>query len=72
MIFVTGGTGLVGAHILLKLSQQSRDFKALKRKSSSMDVCRNIFRYYKKEHLFSKINWVDGDVNDIFSLEAGM
>lgn len=72
MIFVTGGTGLVGAHILLKLSQQSRGFKALKRKSSSMDVCRNIFRYYKKEHLFSKINWVDGDVNDIFSLEAGM
>ena len=72
MIFVTGGTGLVGSHILLKLAQQSKQIKALKRKSSSLDVCKSIFRYYNEENLFSQIIWVDGDVNDIISLEDGM
>ncbi|MEC8853335.1 MAG: NAD-dependent epimerase/dehydratase family protein, partial [Bacteroidota bacterium] len=36
MIFVTGGTGLVGSHILLNLSQKGEEFKALKRTTSSM------------------------------------
>ena len=72
MIFVTGGTGLVGSHILLKLAQKSKQFKALKRESSSLDVCKSIFRYYNEENLFEKINWVDGDVNNILSLEEGM
>jgi nucleoside-diphosphate-sugar epimerase len=72
MIFLTGGTGLVGSHILLKLAQQGRVFKALKRSSSSLEVCKNIFSHYKASDLFSKINWVDGDINDIPSLEEGM
>lgn len=72
MIFVTGGTGLVGSHVLLKLAQQSKEFKALKRESSSLDVCKRIFSYYNSDDLFVKINWVNGDVNDIPSLEEGM
>jgi nucleoside-diphosphate-sugar epimerase len=72
MIFVTGGTGLVGSHVLLKLAQQFKEFKALKRASSSLDVCKSIFTYYDADELFTKINWVDGDVNDIPSLEEGM
>jgi len=72
MIFVTGGTGLVGAHILLKLSQQGKKFKALKRSSSSLGVCKSIFSYYKLDDLFATINWVDGDINDIPSLRSGM
>ena len=72
MIFVTGGTGLVGSHILLELSQKGEQFKALKRDSSSLSICENIFKYYNAEDLFEKINWVVGDVNDIPSLESGM
>ena len=72
MIFVTGGTGLVGSHILLKLSLQQRDFIALKRSSSSLSVCRNIFSYYNLTHLFEKIKWVDGDINDISILQESM
>ena len=45
MIFVTGGTGLVGSHILLKLAQQSKAFIALRRNSSSLTVCKNVFKY---------------------------
>ena len=72
MIFVTGGTGLVGSHVLLKLSQQSKMFKALKRSSSSLDVCERIFAYYNADDLFDKINWVDGDLNNIPSLEEAI
>jgi nucleoside-diphosphate-sugar epimerase len=72
MIFVTGGTGLVGSHILLKLSQRNILFKALKRKNSSLDICKDVFRYYNAESQFNQIKWVDGDVNDIPSLDEGM
>ena len=72
MIFVTGGTGLVGSHILLELSQKGEQFKALKRDSSSLSICENIFKHYNAEDLFEKINWVVGDVNDIPSLTDGM
>jgi len=72
MIFVTGGTGLVGSHILLKLSQDGEPFKALKRPSSSLNICRNVFSEYNQAELFTRINWVDGDVNDIPSLEIAI
>ena len=72
MIFITGGTGLVGSHILLKLSQRNISFKALKRRGSSLDVCKDVFTYYNAESQFNKIKWVNGDVNDIPSLEEGM
>ncbi len=72
MIFVTGGTGLVGSHILLKLTQQGKKIKALKREGSDLDICQKIFTYYDANDLFKKINWINGDINDIPSLEEGM
>jgi len=72
MIFVTGATGLVGSHVILKLAQQKKSFKALKRSSSTLEVCRKIFQYYNLEKSFEKINWIDGDLNNISSLEQGM
>ena len=65
MIFVTGGTGLVGSHILLKLSQDNIPFKALKRSNSSLKVCKDVFTYYNDHQLFNKIIWVNGDVLDL-------
>tara|TARA_B100000902_G_scaffold44294_1_gene51865 strand:+ start:5537 stop:6541 length:1005 start_codon:yes stop_codon:yes gene_type:complete len=72
MIFVTGGTGLLGSHILLTLSKQKRKFRALKRESSSLDICKSVFNYYLLGELFSKIEWIDGDINDIVSLEKAI
>ena len=72
MIFITGGTGLVGSHILLKLIQGKKEFKALKRKDSSLRICYKVFHYYGEKDSFDKITWVDGDINDIASLEEGM
>ena len=72
MIFVTGGTGLVGAHILLKLSQRGEKIKALKRSLSNTCICRNIFIRNNALELFNNIIWVDGDITNIVSLQDGM
>jgi len=72
MIFVTGGTGLVGSHILLRLAKEGISFKALKRETSSLQICENVFSHYAAKDLFAKINWETGDVNDIPSLEKAM
>ena len=72
MIFLTGGTGLVGAHILLKLTESGQKVKALKRKRSSLTVIRNIFSHYKKTDLLKSIEWIEGDLLDLFSLQEGI
>ena len=72
MIFLTGGTGLVGSYILLLLMQKKTPVLALKRPSSSLKVCEKIFNYYNQKDLFSKIIWCEGDINNIPSLEEHM
>ena len=72
MIFLTGGTGLVGSYILMMLMQENLSVKALKRSTSSLATCKKIFNYYNQGNLFSQIMWCDGDINDIPSLEEHM
>ena len=70
MILVTGGTGFIGAHLLYHLVLSGKKVKALKRKSSRMKLIEKIFACYsgKADELLNKIDWVEGDVLDIFSL----
>ena len=70
MIFVTGGTGLVGSHLLLALLQQNTGVKALRRKTSDIEKVRKLFSRYTSDadELFGKIKWVEGDILDIYSL----
>lgn len=68
MIFVTGGTGLVGAHILLDLASKNITIKALKRENSSIAVTEKVFNHYNKKNLLQNIKWVDGDLLDSYSL----
>ncbi|WP_294824286.1 NAD-dependent epimerase/dehydratase family protein [uncultured Flavobacterium sp.] len=69
MILVTGGTGLVGAHLLLQLTGNGGQVRALYRSDSSVEKTKNLFSHYKKQELFSAIEWVKGDILDIPSLE---
>jgi dihydroflavonol-4-reductase len=71
MIFVTGGTGLLGAYLLLELTQKDLEIRALKRPGSSIKIVENIFKTHHSDpdRLLKRINWVDGDIMDIFSLE---
>jgi nucleoside-diphosphate-sugar epimerase len=71
MIFVTGGTGLVGAHLLYELTLAGKKVKALKRKTSNLQQVLKTFSCYSEtpQELFNLIEWVDGDILDYFGLE---
>ncbi|WPR72468.1 NAD-dependent epimerase/dehydratase family protein [Flavobacterium sp. NG2] len=69
MILVTGGTGLVGAHLLLHLVENEEKVRALYRTPQSIEKTKSLFSLYKKETLFSRIDWFEGDITDIPSLE---
>jgi len=70
MILVTGGTGLVGSHLLYKLVQQNDPVKAIIRNRDKIDQVKKVFAYYSddSDSLISKIEWVDGDILDLFTL----
>lgn len=69
MILVTGGTGLVGAHLLLHLVDSEPAVRAMYRETDSIQKTQALFQLYQKESLFSKIDWVQGDITDIPSLD---
>ncbi|WP_111707190.1 NAD-dependent epimerase/dehydratase family protein [Lutibacter citreus] len=71
MILVTGGTGLVGSHLLYQLSLENKTIKAIYRKESNLLAVKNVFSYYSKdfESLFKKIIWVEADILDTESLK---
>ena len=71
MIFVTGGTGLVGAHLLFELTNSGKKVRALKRKNSNLELVLKTFSWYSEnpEELFNLIEWVDGDLHDYFGME---
>lgn len=66
MIFLTGGTGMLGAHLLLDLTKSGVNVRALRRKNSDLATVRKIFSWYSDEAdwLFQKIEWVEGDLLD--------
>lgn len=74
MIFVTGGTGLVGAHLLFELTNAGKKVKALKRETSNLGQVLKIFSYYTEQphELYSMIEWVNGDILDYFSIEEAL
>ncbi len=72
MIFVTGGTGLVGSHLLFELTKSGKKVKALKRNTSKLHHVFKTFSYYSEDPrgLLGQIEWVDGDILDYYSLEG--
>ena len=74
MILVTGGTGLVGSHLLMELLRNGENVRAFYRKTSDLEKLKKIFRYYgeRTAESFSKIGWVEADVLDVFSIEDAM
>jgi nucleoside-diphosphate-sugar epimerase len=71
MIIVTGGTGLVGAHLLFDLCKKHKNIRAIKRQNSDLEQVKKTFAYYSDdaENLFQNIEWLNADVTDYFSLE---
>jgi dihydroflavonol-4-reductase len=69
MILVTGGTGLVGAHLLQQLAAREQPIRAIRRESSDMSLVTKVFRLSGAETLLNRIEWVEAELLDIFSLE---
>ena len=71
MILVTGGTGLVGAHLLYQLLIENEGLKAICRRSSDLNLVKKVFGYYTEDvdSVFNRIEWFEADITDVVSLE---
>lgn len=70
MILVTGGTGLVGSHLLYFLLKENAHLRAIHRKNSDLESVKKVFALYTSEvnSLFKKIEWVEADIIDVPAL----
>ncbi|MEW7280726.1 NAD-dependent epimerase/dehydratase family protein [Aquimarina sp. 2201CG1-2-11] len=71
MILVTGATGLVGTHLLVKLIKEENKVRALYRTETKKEEARKVFEFYfsnTEKHLFDTISWVKTDISDIPAL----
>jgi len=71
MVLVTGGTGLVGSHLLFTLTKAGISVRATYRNKESIKSVATIFSYYSPDYkvLLNKIEWVNCDINDIAALQ---
>jgi len=75
MVLVTGATGFTGSWLVCHLIDSGVKVRALKRKSSSTGMFDQIFKAYfsdKKTPNTDLLEWLEGDITDIFSLEDAM
>ncbi|MGC1633532.1 MAG: NAD-dependent epimerase/dehydratase family protein [Gelidibacter sp.] len=72
MILVTGGTGLVGSHLLYKLLQTNDKVRAIYKREHKLELVKKVFSYYTddSESLYEKIEWINADITDVPSLET--
>ena len=70
MILVTGGTGLVGSHLLVRLAQENEPIRAIYRTSESIEKTKKVFSYYTNiaKDLFANIEWVQADITEVPSM----
>jgi dihydroflavonol-4-reductase len=70
MILVTGGTGLVGSHLLVRLVQENEPIKATYRTLESIEKTKKVFSYYTNttKDLFTNIEWIQADITDVPSM----
>jgi dihydroflavonol-4-reductase len=77
MILVTGGTGLVGSHLLFELTRDGDKVRAFKRISSKPEIVKKVFGYYTDDpyKALSQIEWFEGDITnpvDVFEALKGI
>jgi nucleoside-diphosphate-sugar epimerase len=63
-ILVTGGTGFIGSYIIKELVEKGFAVRAIRR--------RNNLPNYISASIFQQVEWVDGDILDVVSLQEAM
>jgi nucleoside-diphosphate-sugar epimerase len=64
MVLVTGGTGFLGSYIIKHLVEKGYAVRAIRRG--------NKLPFWIEQSVFDKVNWVEGDILDVVSLEDAM
>lgn len=75
MIFVTGGTGLLGSHLLFELTKSVTPVKAIFRNAAKLEVVKRVFQFYDQQNgleRYNSIQWVNCDVLDVVTLAEEM
>ena len=72
MILVTGGTGLVGSHLLYHLTKENEAIRATYRSEHKFESVKKVFSFYTTDYLslFKKIEWIKADITDTTTLET--
>jgi dihydroflavonol-4-reductase len=67
MILVTGGTGLVGSHLLYFLLQENQQVRVLHRANSDLQRVKKVLGYYtdNAQSYFNRIQWVRADITNL-------
>lgn len=63
-VLVTGGTGFIGAYIIKRLIEKGYSVRAIRRSPQ--------LPFFIDKSVFEKVEWVNGDVLDIVSLDEAM
>jgi dihydroflavonol-4-reductase len=63
-ILVTGGTGFLGAYIIKNLIERGCHVRAIRRSAKAP--------FFIPENILNKVEWVEGDVLDVLSLDDAM
>mgnify|MGYP001157878521 CR=1 FL=1 len=73
-VLVTGGTGLVGSHLLYSLIRAGEKPVAIFRNRGRKDFVRKVFGYYspQPDELFKAIDWTEADMLDYESLRKAV
>lgn len=71
MILVTGGTGLVGTHLLLNLVKDGEKVRATYRREQTLKRTKHLFSLHSEtpNALYNKIEWVEADITNIPKLQ---
>jgi nucleoside-diphosphate-sugar epimerase len=65
MVLVTGGTGFLGSYIIKELVERNYPVRAIHRSTSKVP-------FYIPATIFEKVEWVEGDILDPFSLDEAL
>ena len=71
MVFVTGSTGFLGAHLIYHLLSKGKHVRALKRETANLLLFNRIFSFYQSspQLLPGKLEWVDGELSNVGLLD---
>ncbi|MEQ9263066.1 MAG: NAD-dependent epimerase/dehydratase family protein [Owenweeksia sp.] len=72
MILVTGGTGLLGAHLIYDLLKKGEKVRATCRKNSDTGAVERTILYYRSNaaELLTNLEWEEADLLDVTALDA--